>query len=444
MGVYRSYALSVTAEVFVNSTESIYNGNVTDASKSMFALSNLGYVMTKNIGKGGRGWKFYQISLGMNRLNNYNGAQFMQGMNMDHSRIDVYINQTYDLAESIPDFSFDNINSYDPFYAGPAWDTYLTDTIRTENGLEITSPVPQGGILQTQSIATKGSNNEWLASFSANYDDILYIGITLGLPNIRYFRESVYTETDPNNVSPDFNTWSVEEYLRTTGWGVNAKIGILIRPVDFMRLGLAIHTPTYYWNMRDYYSTVHYSELYTISTGEYFQGYADSPEGEYRYKLTTPARALGSMSFIIKKIGFITGEYEFVNYSTAKFRAGDYGFGAENDSIKSYFTTTHNFRIGTEWRISKISLRAGYALYASPYANNQSLGSRQNITFGIGYQAEKLRLDFAYVRAMTKEEYLMYNYENNNFDPPIVYRPNPVENTITNQHFVLSLRYLFN
>ena len=70
MGAFRSYYLTVTPEVYVNSTSSTYNGTSTDASKSMFDLSSLGYVMTKKIGSGGRGWKFYQISFGMNRLNN--------------------------------------------------------------------------------------------------------------------------------------------------------------------------------------------------------------------------------------------------------------------------------------------------------------------------------------------------------------------------------------
>ncbi len=441
MGAYRSYYFSVTPEVFVNSTSSVYNGNSTDASKSMFDLSNLGYVMTKKIGKGGRGWKFYQISFGMNRLNNYNSSTLMQGMNYENSRMDVYIEETYDMFDN--NTGLEDISVYDPFYLGPAWETYLLDTVRVDGDLYITSPVPQGGILQTQSISTKGSNNEWLATFSANYDDLLYIGITLGLPYIRYFRESVYTESDPNNDYPDFNRWSVEENLKTRGWGINTKIGILIRPIDWIRIGLAVHTPTYYWNMKDFWTTTTYSDVRAVSTGEWFEGSAVSPDGEFKYKLTTPARAIGSLSFLIKKIGFITGEYEFVNYSTAKFRARDYGFNDENEKIKNSYTSTHNLRFGTEWRLAKISLRAGYAIYSSPYADNLNDGARQNITAGIGYQADKFKLDFAYVRSVSKEDYYMYSYQNLNYDPPIVVQPNAVENTITNQHFVLSFRYFF-
>ena len=70
LGVYRNYDLSVTAEVFVNNVNSIYNGTTSNASKSMFDFSNIGYVMTKEFGKGGKGWLYYQISFGMNRLNN--------------------------------------------------------------------------------------------------------------------------------------------------------------------------------------------------------------------------------------------------------------------------------------------------------------------------------------------------------------------------------------
>ncbi|MEJ2595556.1 MAG: hypothetical protein P8100_10635 [bacterium] len=441
MGVYRSYAFSVTPEIFVRSTSSVYNGTPTDANRSMFDLSNLGYVMTKKIGRGGRGWKYYQISLGMNRLNNFNGSRLMQGMNDDNSRIDVYIEETWDMLDNY--VGFDEIYDYDPFYLGPAWDTYLLDTLTFEGDFYITSPVPAGGILQTQSIETKGSTNEWLASFSANFDDIIYVGFTLGLPYIRYFRQSVYTETDPNDVDPGFNRWSVEENLRTNGWGVNAKLGILIRPVDFIRVGLAYHTPTYYWNMRDYWNTVTYADVYTVSTGEWFAGSYQSPDGEYRYKMTTPMRAIGSLSFVISDFGFITGEYEYVNYGSSKFKSSGNVLDSENDIINNSFIATHNFRLGTEWRIGKISLRGGYALYPSPYADNLNDGARQNITAGIGVQFNSLKLDFAYVHSTSDEDYYMYDYANYNYDPPITVQTNAVENTIRNQHFAVSLRYFF-
>ena len=439
MGVYRSNDLSVTGEVFVNSVQSTYNGTVSNASKSMFDLSNLGYVMTKKIGNSGKGWKYYQLGFGMNRLNNYNGSVLMQGVNMESSRMDVYIEETYDMLDQ--GYTLGEINEYSPFYLGPAWETYLLDTLSFENQTYVTSPVPAGGIMQSQEIRTKGSNNEYLASFSANFDDILYIGASLGLPYIRYFRESIYSEYDIADTIPEFNSWSITEDLRTTGWGVNFKLGVIVRPIDWIRIGASFHTPTYYWNMRDYWQTNTYSDVYALSSGEPFEGNYASPEGEYKYKLTTPMRAMGSLGFVIKKIGFITAEYEYVNYTSSKFKANDYNFQSENEGIKRSFKATNNFRFGTEWRISDFSIRGGYGIYASPYTDGLNDGARTNITGGLGYRGEKFTIDLTYVHSTYKEEYYMYSYANPELD--IYIQPNAVQNTITNQHIVLGFRYFF-
>lgn len=439
MGVYRSSELSVTAEAFVNSVNSIYNGTSSDASKSMFDLSNIGYVMPKKIGSGGKGWRYYQIGFGMNRLNNYNGSSLMQGMNSESSRMDVYIEETYDMLDQ--GYNLGEINDYSPFYLGPAWETYLLDTLRYGNDLYIESPVPPGGILQTQQITTKGSNNEYLFSFSANYNDVLYIGATVGLPYIRYFKESDYTETDVANTSPNFNTWSITENLKTTGWGINMKLGVVVRPIDWIRIGVAFHTPTYYWSMRDRWYTNTYSDVMELNTGIGFQGNYASPEGEFKYKLTTPMRAIGSLGFVIKNIGFISAEYEYANFSSSKFKARDYGFESENEGIKQTYQATNNLRFGTEWRLSNFSIRAGYAIYASPYADNLNDGARTNITGGLGYRGDKFALDLTYVHSKFKEDYYMYGYSNPEID--IHVQPNAVQNTVTNQHIVLGFRYFF-
>ena len=444
IGVFRQKDLSVTGEIFTSKVNSVYNGTSTDASKTMFDLSNLGYIISKPLGHGAKGWKFFQIGFGMNRLNNYNSNVLMQGINQESSRMDVYLEETYDMLDN--GYSLDEIDSYDPFYLGPAWDTYLMDTLKIENDLYLVSPVPPGGILQSQKIETKGSNNEYLVSFGANFDDLLYVGATLGLPYVSYTRVSEYAETDIADTIETFDNWSVTENLRTTGWGVNLKIGILVRPIDWIRIGAAFHTPTYYWSMKDKWYTNTTSSVYAISDDTWFEGSSLSPDGEFKYKLTTPMRFIGDLSFVIKKIGFISAEYEYVNYSNSKFKSRDYGFETENDQINTFYKSVNNLRFGTEWRFTQIAVRAGYAIYGSPYANDQegerlNDGSRTSISGGIGYRTEKFSLDFTYVHSTMKEDYYMYSYSNPDLDINI--QSNAVENKITTQNFALTFRYFF-
>ena len=73
------------------------------------------------------------------------------------------------------------------------------------------------------------------------------IGGSIGVPILRYERTSVYNEADAtNNTNNNFDFASVEENLVTKGVGINLRLGIIYKPQEFWRLGLALHSPTFY------------------------------------------------------------------------------------------------------------------------------------------------------------------------------------------------------
>ncbi len=424
LAIYRSRELSATPEVFSRKTTSAYNGRQRDDSRTIFDFANLGWVLAKRLGRKAKGWRYYQLGFGMNRLNNFNSSVYMQGPNINNSRLDVF-------RETANGISYSDIEdgAY-PDDLTPAWWLFLLDTIPGTTNQYFT-PVPYAGTLQTQRINSRGSINEFLFAGSGNFDDILYIGASVGLPYIRFFRETFYSETDVADTIPFFESWSATENLETSGFGVNVKVGAIVRPVDWLRIGAAFHSPTWYFSMRDTWS------IYLSSELEWFSGDTLMPVRTYKYKLTSPMRLIGSLGFVIKKMGFVSFEYEYVNYGQAKLNAKDYGFATENTNIGNYYTSTHNLRAGIEWRVSRFSLRGGYALYGSPYKNGLNDGARQSISGGLGYKADNFALDFAYVYSTKNEDY--YFYTSNNSD----YQPNPVQNTFTDQNFVLTFRYFY-
>ncbi len=416
MGLFRTGELSISPELAVRNASSVYNGSLSESSRTVFNLSNIGLVIVKPLNSP-NGWKFFQFGVGMNRLNNYNTSVYMQGENVSSSKLDVY----KELADGI---SFDQLEAYDPYELYPAWYLYLIDTIPGTYDQYYTA-VEYGGVTQRQQILTKGSINEWVFSFSGNYNEFLYLGATIGLPYIRYFRESSYAEFDIADTIPYFNNWSFTENLTTTGWGINLKIGAILKPADWVRIGAALHTPTYYWSMSD--------SWYTNTTAD-LVGYDSykSIIGNFDYNLSTPLRAMGSIGFIIGQHGFISADYEFADYSTAKFSARGYGYGEVNQDIKTYYKSTNNFRIGTEWRASNFSFRGGYALYDSPYANDLNDGKRMTYSGGIGYKTHDYSIDFAYVQSVMNEDYYLYSTEN--------ITTNPVDNEFKTRSFILSLK----
>ena len=137
-----------------------------------------------------------------------------------------------------------------------------------------------------------------------------------------------------------------------------------------------------------------------------------SPRGEYDYLITTPFRAIGSMSVIFGKRGLISADYEFVDYASARLRSGGdgYGFTNENSQIQNKYTSAGNIRIGTEWRFPPFSFRGGYAHYGSPYSSNiDNDGSRQSYSIGLGIRESEYFIDFAYVLTQTSEKYYVYD-----------------------------------
>ncbi|MFC2111224.1 OmpP1/FadL family transporter [Bacteroidota bacterium] len=395
IGFYKKSELTFTPSLFTSKSESMFNGNPGEDSKYNFNFSNVGIVLAFDADNGQSSeWKNVQFGFGMNRTNNFNNRTIISGDNDETSLMDDYILK----ANGTPS------NELDPFDTQLAWDTYLLDpsSIGTNNYF---SRVPMGGIKQTKEITSWGSMNEMVFSFGGNYNDKLYLGATMGIPYIRYTEESVYTEElDPDTIQ-GFKSFTVYDNLETKGSGFNFKFGMIYRINDWVRVGAAVHTPTFY-SMHDNYSRQISSDL-DSATYE-----AESPSGIYDYQLTSPMRAIGSIAFIIGKRGLISADYEFIDYSTARLRSEQNqslnAFSEVNSKINTIYTTTNNIRIGAEWNLAPIKIRGGYALYGSPFKSGINDGKSTSYTAGFGFREKGYFLDFAYVYSIHSEDYYLY------------------------------------
>ena len=195
-------------------------------------------------------------------------------------------------------------------------------------------------------------------------------------------------------------------------------------------MGLAYHSPTNFYHMSESYNTTVSS---FFDNGDNFVSH--SPQGLFDYKLTTPQRFIGSLAFIIGTRGFISGEYEAVDYSQSNYRSSFPGdFVDANNTIHAIYRSTGNLRIGAEYKLDNISLRGGYALYGSPYADKINDGARTSYTFGLGFRSDSFFLDLATVLTYASEKYYFYQLEN---------KINPVVNKTHNQTYVMTMGIRF-
>ncbi len=423
LGVYKSSDFSFTPSVHIGSSTSYYNGFEASDSRANFNIANLGYVYTKRLSgrTNEQGFRHVQFAFGLNRLNDFNRRYLMVGDNTENSLLDTYVEQ----AQGVNWWDIeDNYRGLYGFDLYPAWWTYLIDVADT-NTMTYYSPIPYAGTQQRKMIEQKGSMNEWNFSMGANYGELLYLGMSLSIPWIRYFENSTYTETDIQDTIYDFNEFNIHNQLETRGTGFTFKFGFILRPVDFIRIGGAVHTPTWY-SMRDYWNAS--AESYFDNGDNY---YKESPNGKYDYRLTTPMRLQGSLAFLIMNYGLISGDYEYIDYSSAKLRADDYSFFNENNDIALSYDKGHIFRVGTEWRTGNLSFRAGYSYATSPYQGDINDGIVQSYSGGIGYKDDHFYIDLAYAFAKSEEDYYLYGTR--------YITVNPVENDLKNHRIMMTL-----
>lgn len=418
LGLYQSSEFVLTPSLLSSSTNSAYQGNSREDVRYSFNIPNVGYVFSEKTGS--ETWKYFQFGFGLNKQASFNGRSFAEGINPHNSILDAFAAEAFNRYP----------NDLNSFGAGLAWDTYLlVDTVTMGGKLNYTTAVPGGGVNQSKSTVTRGGINEMVFSFAGNYTDKLFFGATLGVPFLSYDEESTYSETDAQDTIFDFSAMTMWDELHTSGTGVNLKLGMIYRPVEWVRIGAAVHTPTFY-ALHDRYSREMES---WFDNGD---NYNEGPRtGEYDYRLETPTRVIGSLAFVISKYGLISADYEFVDYSSARLRSidTDYNFFDENDAITEKYTSASNIRVGGELRLSPLLLRAGYAMYGSPYAQNINDGSSKSVTFGIGIREKGFYWDLAYVRTTMDEDYYLY-------DPALV---NAVEQTRIGNNVVMSLGFRF-
>jgi len=240
----------------------------------------------------------------------------------------------------------------------------------------------------------------------------------LGVPFVRYFERTTYTEEDTQKRNKYFQRFDRTERLNTTGTGINFKLGIIYKPVEFIRLGLAVHTPTYFNKMSDAWSSEMSSVFDTIVVNNESTFSSISPKGTYDYSLTTPFRAIGSVAFIFGKFGLLSVDYEFVDYPGANIRIFDTSIASSIDydaintanyAIRKKYRGTGNLRLGAELKLAQFSFRGGYGIEGDPYKSSVNNSEGQSYSFGLGIREKEYNIDLAFTHSKRAEDYYIYD-----------------------------------
>jgi hypothetical protein len=378
-------------------------------------------------------WRGGAFALGFSRLADFNIASRYAGT--------VGNNQSY-LARLRPDAlaargqdAFDKLDDQfaDERYTsdlGLAYGAYLADIRRGRVSRADSAVVlrQQGSVLnQSEIVTNSGSLSQFDLGYGASYRDKLYIGGAIGIVSSNYTQTRTLTESD-NDPNTHFISLTNQTKLETKGTGINARLGLIYRALDNLRIGASVQTPTYI-RLNDTYTeslTSNQSAQGTDRVPLTASGQADLPSGpytvsfpanDYAYAVTTPFRANAGLAYTLGKHGFVTGDVEYVGYGQARLHSNpqdangdDYTFSNENSDIKAQYQNAVNLRFGAEGRFDIFRVRLGYARYGDPYKVDTNGERAQNFyTGGLGLRQGNFFLDVASVYTSFDQTYTPYN-----------------------------------
>ncbi len=416
LGFYNTGDFVLTPSYSIKKSNSNYLNSPASTTDNNFNIGATGFV----IGGPTRSQSVKSIAFGfgVNRVADYNNHIYYKGTNKNSSYSEKYLEELVNNNVTDPNSAASNY----PYGSSLAFNTYLIDTVQAPGGGISgyrTQANPSTGLIQQNTINTTGGITDLSLGMGVNLQDKWYFGGTLSIPFLNYSRNASYQESDAtSNPNNNFNYFQANESLQTKGVGINGKIGVIYKPKQNIRLGLAFHTPTVYQLTDDYTAQVVTDLEGYGGPGVKQQSSTDFSNGqplESKYNLTTPWRAILSGTYLFgsnlenvqSQKGFITADVEYVNYKDASFHdvnndqsAADY-YNSVNKTIGNLYKNAINARIGGELKLNTFMVRLGSAYYGNPYQNDNS--DVVKVSGGIGYRNRGIFLDLTYVYSMVKD-----------------------------------------
>lgn len=398
IGMFRTGQFSLSPGNTTTNVNSTFFGNSNEEAESRLQIGNFGVVWaTPNLDNSP--WKFANFSISSQKLADYTSTAIFSAVQDQTSMADVFFNE------------FQNVG-FDPgllgdFYGGLAYDTYLLDTI----GGAWEAQVPFADNSMRRSIRNQGYARETNFTFSGNYDNRWYLGVSLGLSNFNFEQRMTHNEViDENDLTFDLREFRFDERIEINGNGFNVKVGAIARVSDEFRVGGWIHSPTRY-NVSDSYQTF-MTSFYEDDMGAY-EFSAQSPESVLNYRIFTPWRVGASATYILKKFAIFNIEAEQILYRSAQFapREGlDDFYNTITTNARNAMQNAYDIRGGVEFKIQNHFIRTGLRYMGNPLGVQQSANfQRYRASVGWGFSMERFSLDAAYSLALSQDEYFIYN-----------------------------------
>lgn len=459
LGIYRKSEIIGTLNVLMQNTTSNWKYDDNGTAKNSYGYGDLYKLGANNFSmviasptwrneSGTQGLLSSNFSFAYNRLKNFDRniysnsgpslssmtdyiAYFSEGFNPNDLTYNSDINELFN-------------NSNIPTLSAYGYQGYLMDSIADRTW---GSSIYNNKISPTNRLSEKGHLDEYSFGWAGNFSNVFYFGATLNYQALNYTSFNTYSETFSSEGS-----MSIGDTIYTKGSAWNFKIGAILSPTDFLRLGLSVHTPTVLSISDNYYSTLEYNRTNLDENGTIV-----APGNSSSYQLQSPLRVDASLAFILGSKGLISAEYIYNNNTGTRLLSeeGDnMAYQYENDGMSQALNNSRTIKIGGEYRLSEnFSLRAGYANTNNETKPNAEKfiqlntkkadtayflhNSTDYLTAGFGYHESGWFIDFAYMNKIIDETF--YPYRSSDLANAVT----PASVITSNNNMVVTLGFKF-
>lgn len=359
IGLYKkSNEIVTTLNVSSMSNETFMGADKTKKDKTTLKFNNLAYVGSFYLGSDAA--PFLNVGFSYNRLKNFDNSYVMQGSGYGPSISHLMADRANGYKSPSGLLLGDNNNKNIDVWRDNDWLAvmgYNSGMIKSiNNGYAPSSAYYDNPYNKYLYNREKGGVNSYDFNIGTEIEKMLSIGLSFSVTDINYHLYSLYGEDFSSTGNPkDHNGYSdLNNYLKTEGTGYQVSLGLILKPSDFISLGVAYHSPTWY-DMTDYSYANFEGEFNTLDGKRFNLKSFEGADAEFDYRLRTPDRWVFSLAGFIRgagrNIATISADYELTNYKGMKLNnkgSNDGNFDLDNKDIKDYFRMASTLRVGTE------------------------------------------------------------------------------------------------
>ena len=355
LGLYRRSEISVSIDETIDNTQQV--GSNDTYQRTRFAAPQISAIWAWGNSQKQRGLVYNNFMFSLNRLANFNRDIVVKGAGM--GMVPTICNITNDEGGVSEEFlvnkPWDNVEI--GWLSILGYEAYLIDP-DGKNRWKPAVDFTDGSL----SISETGTSDQYTLSWAGNISNQWYIGIGLNIPTINYTKHTSLREENKQNSS----SAELKSMFHVSGVGVSGSFGLIYRPIQALRIGASLQTPTILSLSRqstgDMYSTIA-GQKYEVLTPE---------SGVMDIDIASPLRTSVSVAGQLGKIGLIAVQY-------------DYAHSSEMDDI-------HTLRMGAEAQVTRgLFLNAGY-VYESSFM-------KEDPKWLLGYNEIRTDMDYRYTAA---------------------------------------------